>query len=109
MAVDHTQSRQIAPAARYGGERTVSKDHFDVMAPGVLEDAGAVITMFVSDENGGKILYRQTEPRKPQLQLARAEAAVEQQPGIAGFDNQRIAAAAAAKRGKTHGAADYFN
>ena len=77
MAVDHTQSRQITPVARHGGECTVGKDHFDVMAPGILEDAGAMIAMFVGNEDGGKILHRQTEPREPQLQLTRAEATVE--------------------------------
>jgi hypothetical protein len=68
----------------------------ETMATRRLEDTGNMVAVFVRHDNGIKLIGRQTQPRQPLAKFALAEAAIEQHPGTASLDHQRIAATTAA-------------
>src|SRR5687768_3665147 len=72
------------------------------MAPRERKDAVDVIAVFMRHCDTGKIGGRQPETRKAPFGFADRHAAIDHQPGVACFDNQRIALTATAQRCETH-------
>ena len=54
-----------------------------------------MVAVLVGDEDAGQILRREPEAGEAPLDLARAEPAVEHQPGAVGLDDDSVAPAAA--------------
>ena len=83
-------------------QRAESRPHRDAVARRELRYAVGVIGMFVRDENCRQRTRQKTQPAEPHGRIARAKTAVDHHACAAGFDDETIALAAAAERGKAH-------
>lgn len=77
------------------------QEDFESVAASAFENTGTVITVFVRYQDCGEIVENQIEAGQACCQFARTEAAIKQHFRATRLDDQRIAAAAAAERGKT--------
>jgi hypothetical protein len=75
------------------------------MTTGKGENTADVITVLVRHHDRGQLIGRHTESGQPRCCLTARETTIQQHPGLAGIDNQRVALTAAAQRGE----ADHFN
>lgn len=105
VAVDEFELRQFAAPGQCRGERAVRDPDGKLVAGGETDDAADVVAVLVGDDDAGEGFRLAAEAGQPEARFARAEAAIEQEPRRTGFDEQGIAAAAAAQRGEAH----YFN
>ena len=55
MAVDHSKAGWSTAIAGHGYKRSMRQNDFEIMASRTLENACAVIAMFVSKQNGGNV------------------------------------------------------
>ena len=74
----------------------------EIETAGQLENAGHVVAVFMRHQHARQPGGFDTDFFQPRHRRPRGKTAVEQQPRVAGLDNQGIAPAAAAKRGETH-------
>src|SRR5207237_5913115 len=65
-------------------------------------NAADVIVVLVRDDDGGKRLGLDADPREPRGRIANAETAVDQNASGTSFDNEPVAFAAAADRREAH-------
>ena len=72
----------------------------DAIAAGETGDAADVIVMLVSDDDRGQALGLNAKPREAADRIVESEAAVEHDPRATVFDDERVAAAAAAEGGE---------
>jgi hypothetical protein len=73
-----------------------------MMAGSKTEYSSDVVVMFVRDEDGGEMLYLQSEASETDCGIAQAETAIQQHGGATGLGDQRVSRAAAAEGGETH-------
>ena len=67
------------------------------------EDAGDVVGMFVSDEDGGKVFRRLAEGGQALADLQRRKAGIHEDAGFAGLEVGAVAGRTAAKDGEAYG------
>ena len=68
------------------------------MAPGKREHPADVVAMFMGDQDSSKLCRISIQTSETPERLALPETAINHQAGCAGFDQQRIARAAAPQR-----------
>ena len=90
------------PSAPIAAERAMREIDRELVAERQPRHAPAVVVVLVGDDDGVEVRRRQTEAAKPGENVAHAEAAVEQDAGAAGFDEEGVALAAAAQRCEAH-------
>jgi hypothetical protein len=94
------RQRQLATwCGRVRSMREINRKFVTTRKP---ENTCDVIAMLVRNQNTGKRIRRNPEPGKLLCRRPRRKTAIQQNSGIAGFDNQGITPTAAAKRCKTH-------
>ena len=98
VTIDHDGLHPTTGEGRgRGDERAVGEMDRDAIAAGETRDAADVIVMLVSDDDGGQALGLDAKPREAADRIVESEAAVEHDPRAAVFDDERVAAAAAAE------------
>jgi hypothetical protein len=105
VTVDDFHSRQFAAHMGNRSECAMSHPDRQEVASGQLECASEMVAVFVREEDAGQVSRGQAEPFKLIDGLARTEPAIQEDASGSRFDEQRVAATAAAQRSKAH----YFN
>jgi hypothetical protein len=111
MAVDdrHAHIGGDLPAS---GQRPVGRHDSPAESPRTGKNSPDVVGVLMRDKDGIDITGGQAQPFESARNFARPETGIDQHTGIPGFDQQGVAAAAAAERGEAHPgcpAPAYFN
>ena len=97
MAVEAVNVRHPLEAQRHLGERSERSPDGDAVPRGKGGDATDVIGVLVGDEDRAERRRLEPEARETQHRVLDAESAVDEHARVAGFDDQTVAIAAAAK------------